>query len=94
MRPEIEAETSLNTLYDELYGGGADQLEVREVSKISYRITLKEKAKHKLISGKLVDQWIDGDLKGANSAKQEIQKIFEELRGAWRMEKRKKPTKR
>jgi len=57
----------------------ADQLVVKQASEDLYLIVLKAKAV-KWISGKLVDQWIDGGVKDREDAKQDIIKIFEELR--------------
>ena len=80
MKPEAEVKTSLNILYDAAFSGGTDQLVVKQASDDSYLIVLRAKAAVKWISGKLVNQWIDGGVKDREDAKQDITKISEELR--------------
>lgn len=79
MRPEKEAETSLNDLFHSIYGGGTDQLLVRLVSRYSYRITLQSNSASKLISGDQVDHYIDGTMRESNHAKQALLEILEQL---------------
>ena len=76
MKPEREVKTSLNILYDAVFSGGTDQLVVKQASEDSYLIILRAKAAVKWISGKLVDQWIDGGIKDREDAKQDIIKIL------------------
>lgn len=80
MKPETEVKTSLNVLYDAVFSGGTDQLVVKQASEDSYVIVLRATAAVKWISGKLVDQWIDGGVKDREDAKQDIIKIFKGLR--------------
>jgi len=76
MKPEREVKTSLNILYDAVFSGGTDQLVVKQASEDSYLIILRAKAAVKWISGKLVDQWIDGGVKDREDAKQDRIKIL------------------
>jgi len=63
MKPETEVKTSPNVLYGAVFSGGTDQLVVKQASDDSYLIVLEAKVAVKWISGKLVDQWIDGEVK-------------------------------
>jgi len=63
MKPETEVKTSLNILYEAVFSEGTDQLVVKQASEDSHLIVLRAKAAVKWISGKLVDQWIDGEVK-------------------------------
>jgi hypothetical protein len=63
MKPETEVKTSLNILYEAVFSEGTDQLVVKQASEDSYLIVLRAKVAVKCISGKLVDQWIDGEVR-------------------------------
>lgn len=82
MRHEKEVESSLNALYDAIYGGGMKQLHVRQVSDDMYKIILIVTAEARKISENLVDKYIDGSLEDTEtaSARKEIIGIFEKLR--------------
>ena len=63
MKPETQVRTSFNVLYDAVFSERTGQLVVKQASDDSYLIVLREKAAVKWISGKLVDQWTDGEVK-------------------------------
>ena len=77
----------LNALYDLVYGGGLDQLEIYPYSPKSYQIKLKANGPPEKISADLVSKFrIDKEYDKAKrfneieEAKKEIIKVFEKLR--------------
>jgi len=76
MRSEEEVRDALNVLYNAIFEGGINQLDVRE-SEYSYLIILKENGGSKYISRELVDQYFSVD---HFDALLNIIKIFKELR--------------
>lgn len=82
MRNELEVQSSLNALYVEIIGEGSgkDPLVVGAIpNKKMYRVISKTTGNATLISSNLIEKYIEGSLKDAGIAKNDLIEVFKKL---------------